>query len=522
MIKTAFAVLLVALAAAQPSPAQAEENGPGDRFSQVGTTVLRQLEESLEELSALRSRHAAEALALSKRLSGLEAELSAARKQSQEQSRSLERGTLDLVNLEAEIKAQGDELAYLANLFGEYLRNLESNLHICELAGMLEVLSAARSADEGGLDAERFQAYGKLLGSSIERTLEILGGRRFSGRAVDSHGSVLQGMFAQIGPVAVFRSADGACSGLAVARLGSPEPTIVEFHDPGHASAAALLVQEGQGSLPFDATGGNAHKIESTRESFIEHLEKGGPVMVPIGILAAAVLLVALWKWLALAFIGRPSPARIQALHSALETGRQEEAVQIARRLRGPIGRMIAEGVANLTESKELVEEAMYEVVIQAKMKLNRLLPFIAIAAAAAPLLGLLGTVTGIINTFKMITIFGSGDVKSLSGGISEALITTKFGLIVAIPALLLHAFLARKAKGIIGRMEMEAVGFMNRVVGRLDTGRRNGESGAWGQAGPDREIIRRQVNQAIKEALGPLARAEHEIPVEKSGELSR
>jgi hypothetical protein len=95
---------------------------------------------------------------------------------------------------------------------------------------------------------------------------------------------------------------------------------------------------------------------------------------------------------------------------------------------------------------------------------LNRLLPLIAITAASAPLLGLLGTVTGIIETFKMITVFGSGDVKTLSGGISVALITTEFGLIVAIPALLMHAFLARKARGMIDQMEKTAVSFVNQV----------------------------------------------------------
>jgi Mg/Co/Ni transporter MgtE len=101
---------------------------------------------------------------------------------------------------------------------------------------------------------------------------------------------------------------------------------------------------------------------------------------------------------------------------------------------------------------------------LSTRLKLQRFLPFVAISAAAAPLLGLLGTVTGIINTFRLITVFGSGDVKTLSGGISEALITTKFGLIVAIPSLLLHAFLSRKARGIINQMEKAAVALVNQV----------------------------------------------------------
>ena len=99
------------------------------------------------------------------------------------------------------------------------------------------------------------------------------------------------------------------------------------------------------------------------------------------------------------------------------------------------------------------------------------MLPFIAICASAAPLLGLLGTVTGIMNTFTMIEIYGTGDVKTLSGGISEALITTEFGLIVSIPSLLLYAYLSSKARKVVNRMESTGVSFMNEVARREFTG---------------------------------------------------
>jgi biopolymer transport protein ExbB len=105
---------------------------------------------------------------------------------------------------------------------------------------------------------------------------------------------------------------------------------------------------------------------------------------------------------------------------------------------------------------------------LAAKPGLESLLPFIALTAAAAPLLGLLGTVTGMISTFNMISLFGTGDPKTLSGGISEALITTEFGLYVAIPAVLAHAFLSRKAKGVLGSMEQTAVGFINGVPDKV------------------------------------------------------
>jgi biopolymer transport protein ExbB len=99
-----------------------------------------------------------------------------------------------------------------------------------------------------------------------------------------------------------------------------------------------------------------------------------------------------------------------------------------------------------------------------ARTRLERGLPFLALAATTGPLLGLLGTVTGMIATFKAISSFGSGDPKMLAAGISEALICTATGMAVAIPSLLLHAFLSRRAKGIIGSMEQTAVGFVNGV----------------------------------------------------------
>jgi len=131
----------------------------------------------------------------------------------------------------------------------------------------------------------------------------------------------------------------------------------------------------------------------------------------------------------------------------------------------GAGGALLTVGVEYADEKRGTLEEILYEKILAVRPKLERFLPFIALTAAAAPLLGLLGTVTGMIKTFNLITIFGTGDAKSLSSGISEALVTTELGLIVAIPALILHGLLARMARQKIGDMEQTAVGFINGVV---------------------------------------------------------
>lgn len=462
-------VLALAVPPSAPVPTSGAAATPGvsGGFSAAASTAQRQLDEALAELAAVREQIAAETIPLSRQLTELEGELVNERLEYQRTVREFDTRTLDLTNLRNEIKARREESSYLANLLGEYIRNFESRLHIAEVQRHREALDAAKLAPENtNLSAhEVFERQASLLSVSLDRLLDALGGTRFDGTAVGGDGLVKPGTFVLVGPVAIFRSQDGRESGTAEQRLGSLEPTIVGFGEPANAASAAQLVSASEGTLPFDPTLGSAHKIESTEETLVEHVRKGGPVMIPILGMAALALLVALYKWFRLALLRRPSQRRFRALLEAVRRHDRAAAVTEARRVGGPTGRMLVVGAEHLGEPRELIEEVMYENVLTTRLRLNRMLPFIAICAASAPLLGLLGTVTGIINTFKLITVFGSGDVKTLSSGISEALITTEFGLIVAIPSLLLHAYLSRKAKGIVDRMEMTAMAFLNQVA---------------------------------------------------------
>jgi biopolymer transport protein ExbB len=249
--------------------------------------------------------------------------------------------------------------------------------------------------------------------------------------------------------VAVFAGTDGELAGIIDLQPNSKAPVVREL-DAAFVPAIKTLTSTGTGVLPVDTTLGNAIKIAATEETWVEHILKGGPVMFPILALAVLASLIGIVKWVQLSGIPK---ARVDDLQSILQLLRQGDREGAMKR---------AQAVAHAGEDKALIEEVLYERMLTNKPKLERLMPFIALTAATAPLLGLLGTVTGMINTFKMITVFGTGDPKLLSAGISEALITTEYGLIVAIPALLLHALLARKAKGVLASMEQTAVGFIN------------------------------------------------------------
>jgi len=439
----------------------------GNEFNQTASSIQQKLEKSLQELSRLREQAADEKIPLSRKLSELESELETVRLEFQQTSRLLDSRTLDLNNLRNEIESRNQEATYLSNLLGEYIRNFETRLHIAEIQRYQDVLDEAKLAAENSnlSKKELFDKQSKLIDVSIERLLEAIGGVRYKGTAVAPDGLVKNGTFVLVGPSAIFHSEDGEFVGTAEQRLGSLKPAIMAFENPSDASAAEKVIMGVDGgAFPFDPTLGNAHKIEETEETFLEHIQKGGVVMYPIFAIAGAALLVALFKWIALMFVSTPSRRQITSLLHSISDGNQTEARNKAQKIGGPVGKMLTSGVDHLKEPKELIEEIMYEYVLATRIKLERFLPFISITAASAPLLGLLGTVTGIINTFKLITVFGSGDVKTLSGGISEALITTEFGLIVAIPSLLLHAFLFRKARGIVNQMEKAAVAFVNQV----------------------------------------------------------
>lgn len=460
---------VLTLTAAGPLTAQtaAPPSDPGaPSFSVASDSVHRQLKDALDELATLQQRIAEETIPLSRQLGDLEDQLTRVRQDFQQTSRLLDSRTLDLSNLKTEIEARDKETAYLSTLLNEYLRNFESRLHIAELQRYHDPLEKARLAVENpALTREDlFAAQAGLLSLSLDRMEDALGGAAFDGQAVDASGRVHKGRFLMIGPTTLFRSADGSAVGNADQRLGSLEPAIIAFDDPADRAAADALLTTGKGQMPFDPSLGNAHKIQETQDTFLEHIQKGGPVMVPIFVLAGAALLVALYKWVALSLVRLPRNKRVKALIEAVAARDQSAAMHKARAVGGPTGRMLLLGAEHLKEPRELIEEVMYESMLSTRLKLQRFLPFIAITASAAPLLGLLGTVTGIMNTFRLITVFGTGDVKTLSSGISEALITTEYGLIVAIPSLLLYAFLSRKARGVIDQMEKAAVAFLNQV----------------------------------------------------------
>lgn len=133
-----------------------------------------------------------------------------------------------------------------------------------------------------------------------------------------------------------------------------------------------------------------------------------------------------------------------------------------------PLGRILAVYHDNRQTDVETLELKLGEAILKETPKLNRMLMFLKIIAVVAPLMGLLGTVTGMIITFQQITLFGTGDPKLMAGGISQALVTTVLGLVVAIPTVFLHTLVASRAKALNQIMQEQAAGIIARQAEQL------------------------------------------------------
>jgi biopolymer transport protein ExbB len=423
------------------------------------------LQQALADLSAARQDIEAQRVPLARQLTELEQKLADRRAELAKAQRFQENQLVELNALKAEAKLRSDEVKYIDSLLAEYARAFRSRLNFVEeprYQAMFDTVETAAAAPDLA-PADRFNRRTVLLTAALKRTEAALGGEQFEGKALDKRGRVQQGKIALIGPVAMFAGAAGDTAGLLQQELNKSDPTIIQV-DKTVDDGCRVLATTGSGRLALDATLGNAFKLSALNEPLYERLAKGGLIMIPLLSLGFATVLVALLKWWQLSRIRLTTEKDLQLVLRCLENSQPDQALEHVRRIPGPGGDLLATAVEHADEKKEYIEEILYEKMLGARAKLERGLAFLALSATTGPLLGLLGTVMGMIATFKLISSFGSGDPKQLAAGISEALICTATGMSIAIPALLFHAFLSRKAKGVIGSMEQAAVGFINGV----------------------------------------------------------
>ncbi len=436
-----------------------------DELGRLAEESASDLERALSELAAERQRVETERLPQAREVAEREQTLAARRAAYAKAQRFQENQLVELNALKAEARVRGEEVKYIDSLLAEYGRAFRSRLAFVEEPRHAQMFEAVAKA-EGSADlspAERFRRRAVLLTTALQRAEAALGGEVFEGRAIDKQGRVQSGRVALLGPVAMYAGDAVGDVGVLQQELNKAEPTVVQ-PPRGSTEAARALVTTGTGEVLLDATLGNAFKLAALEDSLYEKIAKGGPAMIPLIALGVAALIVALLKWIQLGRLRMATEGDLQLVLRRIEDGDRDKALAQARAIPGPAGDLLATAVEHVDEKKEYIEEVVYEKMLGARIRLERGLQFLALTATAGPLMGLLGTVTGMIATFKLISTFGSGDPRLLAAGISEALICTATGMLIAIPALLFHSFLGRRAKGILGSMEKVAVGFINGI----------------------------------------------------------
>ncbi len=189
----------------------------------------------------------------------------------------------------------------------------------------------------------------------------------------------------------------------------------------------------------------------------LEIVQSGGWLMVPIllcSIVAAAISVERLWTLQR----GRIAPTELLAeVWDAIKGDRLDAQRLKDIRASSPLGQVLAAGIGNAKRGREVMKEAMEESAGQVSHDMERYLTSLGIIASISPLLGLLGTVVGMIKVFTALMLEGAGNANVLAGGISQALITTAAGLSVAIPALMFHRFFLRRVDELMVTMEQEA-----------------------------------------------------------------
>lgn len=450
-LPASIAILRLAVAVGMTTPLSAEVT-----VSQALKNSEAELKLALERLTNVRELVAEEKIPIAAEFEAVNLELREKRRLARIARMTKEDREQRLGQLERDFRTRDQDAIYAAGLLKEHALKTQTLGGPGEPAMAInpDMLAADLVDSASGL-RERLE----ILDASFDRLEKLVGGSQAEGKAVDEEGNVADGKFVAVGPLRWFKSVSG--SGPVSWSPGEDMPLVVSV---GNEQELAQVLEGKEALLGVDVTGGMARAMDEVDGGVIDLVKKGGLWVWPIIFLAALSFGFGLVKLISFAKFREPGDAWVSAISSACLNGDKSKAQALASGASHPASPVIVKLIELSTSSVEAMEEALYEQLMTVQQKVTSLLPVIAVTAATVPLLGLLGTVSGMIRTFNLITLFGSGDPKPLAGGISEALITTLFGLVVAIPALILHAFLSRRSQGLIQSTERLGLVFINAI----------------------------------------------------------
>jgi biopolymer transport protein ExbB len=376
-------------------------------------------------------------------------------KQAREEARSAQ--------MEAQFEVNDAEIITLEAAFTERLGGLK------ELFGVLQQASGdARGNFESSLTQVQFPERTEFLLEFAKKMGQS--NRLASIEEIERVWFELQREMTETGKVATFTTtvvnANGEESQQEVTRIGAfnvvsdgkylefiPETgRLVELQRQPAARYTGRIedlvnAQSGVQPLGLDPTRGQLLGLLVQSPSLMERIAQGktvGYVIIALGIVG---VLIAIWRVLVLSTVGAKVNRQVKNINQP-DTG-------------NPLGRVLKVAQDSPNADIETIELKLGEAILRETPKFNAMLPLLKIISVIAPLLGLLGTVTGMIVTFQAITLYGAGDPKLMAGGISTALVTTVLGLVVAIPTVFLHTLVASRARRLTQILQEESAGML-------------------------------------------------------------
>lgn len=455
MKKSVFIILVLLLTMAS----QAGAKQVGTSIHNAVIKVKSDIAQENKKLARIQQKNSTNRMVLSEKLEILEQQLIPLREKRQTLKDVLWLKEAGYEQLKEQIALLKEETQFATSLLQEYRKDTEIRMSTSELVQYDKDYKKVDHYLNLEDTDQILDGLTPLMSLASRKNQAAVGGQVYQGKALDDTGFLHKGHVIQIGPIEYFVDEYKKVAGLLGVKLGSSAPAIVYSLPPNQ---VAPLLEGAEKKMPMDLTLGEALKVKKHKKTWLSHIQAGGVTMIPILGLGLLCLITAAWKMMSLNKMNVKVDQSIFKVVDLLNCKKADEARDEAKRIGEPVGTVLLEGIHHHKASQEHIEEIMHEQIMSQVPYLEKNLNILSVAAAAAPLLGLLGTVTGMIHTFDMVAIFGTGKVNLLSGGISEALVTTEFGLIIAIPALLIHAYLARRVKTIVHKLEQTSITFVN------------------------------------------------------------
>ncbi|MCR4315806.1 MAG: MotA/TolQ/ExbB proton channel family protein [Planctomycetes bacterium] len=400
--------------------------------NQTEDAIDREIREWRERIAAERNRIDEDRIALTDKIAELQ--------------REIDSGSEATANLESQLDALTNELAEIEARIERESQTAES----------LERFIASRPGGRNEVAGSGVPALDELFAQSMKKLRDGSAVRVETREVIFPGGLTREASVAFVGNIASFAkdedevyivdSEADRLVALEVTLSSEERSAIGNLFEGPHA--------DGIGSAPLDVTGSANVSERRMRKSFSDYFSAGGLVMYPLALVALAGLLISVERFV-FAFRHKRALKSAETVFASLRNS--GDSAKSISECRGKLGAMSLLETALSNASSDDAELRTELLLASFIPKFERGLGTLSLLASIAPLLGLLGTVTGMIGTFNAITVFGTSDPGVLSSGISEALITTQAGLVVAIPLLLFHSMIAKDVDTLIAKMEQLA-----------------------------------------------------------------